>query len=479
VPGKTHRALAAFLAGMTMPAGLIAGAAAADAASAAPASTVPGVEQCGAGAALVRPVSVILTCADHGELATSLRWSRWSAAGAAATGKVAWRGCSDCADSTPWRSTGAKLTLTAPVTEPGGQVLFTRLRLQVTGPAPGGFKRDLTFSEAPPSAVVPQDRARPRKTAPRRPVISPPASGVLGYAAIEGYWIEAGGPASVAGTAAAITGAESSFLPGNIEEGYPYAETGWGLWQIDPGSSVPADGSDFQLLDPWNNAEAAVTKYDRDIAAGEPGFEAWTTWTTGNPRPYERYVQNVRPDAALTDPGQYLQYDRTPSGTPAAPAASPGSQYGPAMPAMLTGTAGSSGRGELMNYASELCLEVTAGKTIGYAVQAACAASAGQTWHWGGEDGSTGGYQLVNGDGDCLGITYGRITEGARAVVWTCDGNADQYWRPLTGSVPPGYLYLENLKSGDALGVSGGSTAAGAAVVQRSWQDILNNQLWS
>jgi hypothetical protein len=212
---------------------------------------------------------------------------------------------------------------------------------------------------------------------------------------------------------------------------------------------------------------------------GEPGFEAWTTWTTGDPRPYERYLQSVRPDAALSDPGEYVQYDATPKGTPASPPADPGRLYGPSMPGMLTAAVGSPASGEVMNYTSQLCLGVTAGNVVGYAVQSGCSRTAAQSWRWRAEDGDNGYYQLTNGQGECLGITYGRTTSGARAVVWTCDGHADQYWRPLTAGAPAGYLYLQNLKSGDALGVSGGSAASGAAVRQRSWQDALNYQLWT
>src|SRR5689334_13705443 len=104
------------------------------------------------------------------------------------------------------------------------------------------------------------------------PTASAAASGSLSFARIEGYWIAAGGPASNAATAAAITGAESGSLPGNIQPSQPYSTTGWGLWQITPGNSESAFCVDFRLLDPWNNAEAAVAKYR---GAGN-SFSPWT-----------------------------------------------------------------------------------------------------------------------------------------------------------------------------------------------------------
>jgi hypothetical protein len=304
--------------------------------------TGPAVQVCGAGPSLVRPASMILACADDGELATHLAWSSWTSARATATGIVTWRACtSRCADSTRWERASADVTLADPVAQPGKGVLFTRLELRVTGPTPAGFLREVSFSEAPLTAAP----ALPAGTPPRREAISAP-SGSLGYAQIEGFWDDAGGPSgsvSVPGAgvytqdqiAAAITGAEASFLPGIIQGGVDYCgpgadRAGWGLWQITCGNSVPQFGTDFQLLDPWNNAEAAVAKYD---AAG--GFAPWTTYLTGA---YLQYLQHTSADTQLTDPGEYVQINPTPSGTPASPPPAPGSTYGPPMPGGGTGS---------------------------------------------------------------------------------------------------------------------------------------------
>ncbi|HEV2378045.1 MAG TPA: hypothetical protein VGS19_38515 [Streptosporangiaceae bacterium] len=291
----------------------------------------PEVKVCGVGPALVRPASMILTCADDGMRAKHLTWSSWTSTRATASGTVTWLACASlCADSKHWDSTSANLTLTDPVAESARGVLFTRLELHVTGPTPAGFQREADFSEAPLTpAPAPSARALPRREVAAAP------SGPLGYAQIEGFWDDAGGPSAsvtVPGVgvytqdqiAAAITGAEASFYPGIIQAGQPYITTGWGLWQITPGDSVPSQyGSDYQLLDPWNNAEGAVAKYNVQ------GFNAWTTYFDGA---YLQYLQHTSADIQLTDPGEYVQINSAPSDTPAYPPPAPGSTYGPPMP---------------------------------------------------------------------------------------------------------------------------------------------------
>jgi hypothetical protein len=96
------------------------------------------------------------------------------------------------------------------------------------------------------------------------------------YSQLEGFWTGAGGPAIDAPIAAAIAMAESSG-ENVIQQGEPYATTGWGLWQITPGNSESSIGTDNQLLDPRVNARAAVAKFK---AAGN-SFKPWTTFTKG------------------------------------------------------------------------------------------------------------------------------------------------------------------------------------------------------
>jgi len=124
----------------------------------------------------------------------------------------------------------------------------------------------------------------------------------------------------------------------------------------------------------------------------------------------------------------------------------------------------------IVNYNSGLCLGISGGADDAPAVQWNCESVANQEWHVGAELGSTGYYQFVNGDGQCLGIAGSSTSEGARAYGWTCNGHHDQYWY-ATGGV------AFNYNSGDVLGVAGGSTAVGAAVVQWPFTGAAN-QYW-
>lgn len=106
------------------------------------------------------------------------------------------------------------------------------------------------------------------------------------FAQLEQFAIQGGFPSSLAPTMAAIAMAESS---GNnvVQQGQPYSTTGWGLWQITPGNSVPQFGTDQALLNPVANAQAAFAKYKGQ------GLSAWTTYTSGA---YLKFMQgNVTP----------------------------------------------------------------------------------------------------------------------------------------------------------------------------------------
>jgi hypothetical protein len=110
----------------------------------------------------------------------------------------------------------------------------------------------------------------------------PGGAGTLSAVAIEGYWTRAGGPGGqTANIAQAITVPESGRRPSAVQQGQPYATTGWGLWQITPGNSEPQAGINGALLNPANNAVAAVAKY-----RGAGGFTPWTTYVNGLYRPY-------------------------------------------------------------------------------------------------------------------------------------------------------------------------------------------------
>lgn len=65
-----------------------------------------------------------------------------------------------------------------------------------------------------------------------------------------------------------------------IQQGEPYATTGWGVWQITPGNSEPQYGVNNSLLNLDANARAAAAKLRSQ------GLGAWTTITSGKYLPY-------------------------------------------------------------------------------------------------------------------------------------------------------------------------------------------------
>lgn len=104
---------------------------------------------------------------------------------------------------------------------------------------------------------------------------------ILSWEEVAAVAIRAGWPPGPAVIAVAITEPESGRNAAIVQAGQPYATTGWGLWQITPGNSVPAFGVNDQLLHALNNAKAGHWKWEQ---AG--GFFPWTTWANGLERPY-------------------------------------------------------------------------------------------------------------------------------------------------------------------------------------------------
>lgn len=113
--------------------------------------------------------------------------------------------------------------------------------------------------------------------------VSPPGATAT-FKQVRDWWTGAGGPAAVAPIAAAIAAAESGLQVTVVQQGQPYATTGWGLWQITPGNSVPSAGIDKALLTGPANADAAVSKY----RGSGSSFRPWTTYTSGA---YAKYLQ--------------------------------------------------------------------------------------------------------------------------------------------------------------------------------------------
>ena len=132
------------------------------------------------------------------------------------------------------------------------------------------------------------------------------------------------------------------------------------------------------------------------------------------------------------------------------------------------------------NYNSKYCLGITGGDDNAAAIQWNCNKAPDQTWHRGNEDGTSGYYQIINGDGECLGVYQISTTEGALVVGWQCLGTThpDQYWAWDESSTDPGYYYLVDYNSGQVVGVLDNSKALGASIVQWPNQHTPNNQLW-
>jgi hypothetical protein len=69
-----------------------------------------------------------------------------------------------------------------------------------------------------------------------------------------------------------------------------------------------------------------------------------------------------------------------------------------------------------------------------------------------------------------------------RIVGWRCiPSHQDQYWKVYTSYPVADEIYdsVIDLNSGDVIGVSGNSTANGAAVVQWPYQSLARNQFWT
>jgi Lysozyme like domain len=99
---------------------------------------------------------------------------------------------------------------------------------------------------------------------------------VLTWEQVAAVALRGGWPPGAAVVATAITEPESGRDSTIVQAGQPYATTGWGLWQITPGDSVPQFGINRAMLDPLNNAKAGHFKW-RDAG----GFGPWTTFVDG------------------------------------------------------------------------------------------------------------------------------------------------------------------------------------------------------
>lgn len=82
----------------------------------------------------------------------------------------------------------------------------------------------------------------------------------------------------------------------------------------------------------------------------------------------------------------------------------------------------------------------------------------------------SGAYELFSrATGKCVGVAGGSTAAGAAVVEWDCVGHPDQrwYWRTAGGTVNGWPVYnLVNENSGQCLGISGGGTTQGTVAVQ-------------
>lgn len=89
-------------------------------------------------------------------------------------------------------------------------------------------------------------------------------------------WTGAGGNPSWAPLMAGIAYAESGGTPMSVQQTQPPETTGWGLWQITPGTKT--------LLTPQANARAAVTKWNAQGLTAWYMDRIWTRWkAAGSP----------------------------------------------------------------------------------------------------------------------------------------------------------------------------------------------------
>jgi hypothetical protein len=134
-----------------------------------------------------------------------------------------------------------------------------------------------------------------------------------------------------------------------------------------------------------------------------------------------------------------------------------------------------------VNYNSSLCLGINGSGDAG---QWPCTYVNDQAWHQGAQYGNSGYFQVINVNGQCLGVSGASRSQGARVVGFRCiSSHPDQYWTVNTSvtCIKSGITFypIINKNSGQVLGVAGNSLSRSAAVVQWPYQSICNNQFWA
>ena len=93
----------------------------------------------------VEPTEMILTCADHGVRFEGLQWTSWTNVSATAVGTLVYNDCSPtCANGQFHYVPNAEITLTVPVVDESGQIVWSMVQENpeppgyATGPFQGG-----------------------------------------------------------------------------------------------------------------------------------------------------------------------------------------------------------------------------------------------------------------------------------------------------------------------------------------------------
>jgi len=105
----------------------------------------PAVEDCGLPPAAVKPKSLVLACADAGEVGVDLEWRTWGSGQAFATGVYTWHVCTpSCVASNKWEKASATFALEQPALTKDGW-LFEKLVVHITGRLPSRMPKQLVF----------------------------------------------------------------------------------------------------------------------------------------------------------------------------------------------------------------------------------------------------------------------------------------------------------------------------------------------
>jgi hypothetical protein len=86
-----------------------------------------------------KPKQIILACADLGSIVQDLNWTSWTSTKATGTGTWVYNDCTpDCASGHSRSLPGAQITLTTPVRDPSGVLVWSQLESSQLPPGMSG-----------------------------------------------------------------------------------------------------------------------------------------------------------------------------------------------------------------------------------------------------------------------------------------------------------------------------------------------------